>query len=431
MIAHNMMKTFRLSVVLLFVAALAGSFAACGGKQKGDDGMTRQERKEQKALEKEMSPEELEALRQQEIDDDIDAAIEEYLAADTTEDRDYKSIRKRLKSILKERPDDGDVMFNLGILSYEEGDIDDAIEWWEKATESDETYTRGLANLGMLRLVDGDVDGAREIFNTCVERSQTAPGCNINLALISRNENLQDGKLTRETAQEAIDHLRFALGEDSNATAYADLARIYHEMDQLELARQVCENAIKLGIDEAPLHNRLGLIALADDDVITAYGEFQRAVQLDPEFLDAWMNIGAMALNFRDYEAAHQAFEMVLKYKDRLSSDNLVDATLSFGVAKRGLDDLEGAEEQYQKVLELRENDYRALYNLGVLHQEARGDYDTAVKWFTDVVGAPGADKELVDDAAQRIETLNALMELLEEDDSFGEEPAEEPGDES
>lgn len=429
MITHTMMKTFRLSVVLLFVAALAGSFAACGGKQKGEDGMTRQERKEQKELEKEMTPEELEALRQQEIDDDVDAAIEEYLAADTSEKRDYKSIRKRLKSILKERPDDGDVMFNLGILAYEQDDIDEAIDWWEKATESSDTYTRGLANLGMLRLVDGDVDGAREIFNECIERSQTASGCNINLALISRNENLQDGKLTREGAQEAIDHIRFALGEDANATAYADLARIYHEMDQLELARQVCENAIKLGIDEAPIHNRLGLIALADDDVIVAYKEFQAAVRLDPEFLDAWMNIGAMALNFRDYDAAHQAFEMVLKYQDRLSSDDLVDATLSYGVAKRGLDDLEGAEAQYQKVLELRDHDYRALYNLGVLHQEARGDYDTAVRWFSEVVAAPGAEKELVEDAEQRIDTLNTLMELLQEDDSFGEEPAGDTDD--
>jgi len=415
---HKPMKTLRLPTLVLFAVATVLTFGACGGKQSTDDGLSRQERKEQKAAEAEMTPEQLEALRQEKLDKEVDAAIEEYLASNTSEDRDYKAIEKQLKAVLKERPDDGDVMFNLGLLAYEQGDVNTAIEWWEKATESSDTYTRGMANLGMLRLADGDVAGAREIFERCVERSQTAPGCNINLALISRNENLKNGKLTRATAQTAIDHLRFALGGDArNATAYADLARIYHEMGQLDLARQVCENAILFGIDEAPLHNRLGLISLADDDVITAYKEFQRAVQLDPEFLDAWMNIGAMALNFRDYQAAHHAFETVLKYRDRLSKDNLVDAVLSYGVAKRGLDDLDGAETQYKEVLKLRDHDVRALYNLGVLHQEARGNYDEAVKWFTEVVNTPGStDAKLLADAKQRIETLNTLMEFLRED---------------
>lgn len=420
--ADKNMKIYRLPAILFFALAAILAFGACGGKQSKGDGLSKQERKEQKAAEAEMTPEELEALRQEKLDEDVDAAIEEYLASNTSEGRDYKTIEKQLKSVLKERPDDGDVMFNLGVLAYEQGDVEGAVDWWNKATDSSDTYTRGMANLGMLKLADGDVDGAKAIFEECVERSQTAPGCNINLALISRNENLVDGRLTRQTAQAAIDHLRFALGGDArNATAYADLARIYHEMGQLELARQVCENAILLGIDEAPLHNRLGLVSLADDDVITAYKEFQRAVELDPEFLDAWMNIGAMALNFRDYDTAHYAFETVLKYRDRLSEDNLVDAILSYGVAKRGRDDLEGAEAQYKEVLKLRDHDVRALYNLGVLQQEARGDYDAAVKWFTEVVNTPGAtDEKLLADARQRIETLNTLMEFLREDEASG-----------
>lgn len=421
--ALHVMNTLRLSASVLFVASMALNFGACGGKQSTDSGMTRAERQEQKSIEAEMTPEEIEALREKErnerLDAEVEAAVDEYLESDTSEGRDYKSIERKLKSVLKERSEDADLMFNIGMLRYEQGDLEGAEEWWQKATDTDETYTAGMANIGMLRLQAGDSAAAREIFEACIERSQTAPGCNINLALMFREENIVDGKLTRAQAQKSIDHLRFALGGDSrNATAYADLARIYHEMGQLALARQVAENAILLGINEAPLHNRLGLVSLADDDVITAYREFERAVQLDPEHLDAWMNIGAMALSFRDYAAAHHAFEMVLKYRDRLEEDDLVDAILSFGVAKRGLDDLDGAETLYKEVLSLRDHDVRALYNLGVLHQEARGDYDTAVKWFTDVVNAPGAtDKKLLADVEHRIETLTILIELLEEDE--------------
>lgn len=421
--AFKVMNILRLSASVLFVGSVALSFGACGGKQSTDSTMTREERQEQKAIEAQMTPEELEELRQKQLNEKLDAeleaAVDEYLESDTSEGRNQKSIERKLLSVLKDREDDGDIMFNIGVLRYEQGDLEGAEEWWNKATESSESYTAGMANIAMLRLQEGDVPAAKEILAACIERSQTAPGCNINLALIYREENIVDGKLTRAQAQKSIDHLRFALGGDSrNATAYADLARIYHEMGQLALARQVAENAILLGINEAPLHNRLGLISLADDDVITAYREFERAVRLDPEHLDAWMNIGAMALSFRDYAAAHQAFEMVLKYRDRLEKEDLVDAILSFGVAKRGLEDLDGAEALYKEVLELRGNDVRALYNLGVLHQEARGDYNAAVKWFTDVVNAPGGtDKELLADVKHRIETLNILIELLEEDD--------------
>lgn len=414
------MKILRLPALLLLASSVALSSAACGGKQKGQSG---EERRAQAAAEAEMTPEEIEAsraaAREAAIDQTAEEAMQDYISAGSASQRDYRRIENRLKDVLKERPEDGDVMFNLGLVRYEQNDRKGAEEWWQKATDSSPTYARGLANLGMLQLVDGDVDAAEAIFRACVERSQTEPGCNINLALISRNRSLTNEKLTREEAQASIDHLRFALGgEARNATAYADLARIYHEMGQLPLARLVCENAILLGIDEAPLHNRLGLVALAEDDVIVAYQEFQKAAQLDPDYQDAWMNIGAMALSFRDYEMAHAAFGKVLENEDVLTEAVLVDAILSQGVANRGRDDLAAAEKEYKRVLELRPGDVRALYNLGVLYQEAHRDYKAAVRWFEEFDRATGKkDEKLVADVRQRITTLNTLIELLEEPD--------------
>lgn len=413
------MKIVRLPALLLLASSVALSSAACGGKQSKDG----TSRRAQAAAEAQMTPEEREAAREERVDQTAQEAIQDYITAGSASQRDYRRIENRLKDVLKERPEDGDIMFNLGLVRYEQNDRKGAEEWWQKATDSSPTYARGLANLGMLQLVDGNVEEAEAIFRQCVERSQTEPGCNINLALISRNRNLTDGSLTRAEAQASIDHLRFALGgEARNATAYADLARVYHEMGQLPLARLVCENAILLGIDEAPLHNRLGLVALAEDDVIVAYQEFQRAAALDPDYQDAWMNIGAMALSFRDYEMAHSAFGKVLENEESLTNAVLVDAILSQGVAHRGLDDLDAAEKKYKRVLELRPGDVRALYNLGVLYQEAHRDYKAAVRWFEEFDRAPGQKSaELVADVRQRITTLNTLIELLEEPDGSEE----------
>ena len=66
----------------------------------------------------------------------------------------------------------------------------------------------------------------------------------------------------RRLLQTSIDHLRFALGgEANNADAYANLARAYFDEGQLRSLRElVCEEAILQGMDDAVLHNRLGLI---------------------------------------------------------------------------------------------------------------------------------------------------------------------------
>lgn len=404
---------FRIPAMLLVTSALTLGVTACGGKQK-----TREA--EDPALVN-ATPEERAQIREQQreaaIDARSDAAIDDYLSSASTSDRNYRNIESALKDVLKERPNDGDTMFNIGLVRYEQGDRKGAEEWWKKATESSPTYARGLANLGMLQMVDGNLAEAEALFQECVGRSQTEPGCNINLALIARNRALGDGTLTRAEAQTPIDHLRFALGgEARNGTAYADLARVYHEMGQLSLARLVCENAILLGIDEAPLHNRLGLISLAEQNVIVAYREFQRAAELDPDYQDAWMNIGAMALNFRDYEMADVAFKKVLADEDDLTLSVKVDAVLSYGVARRGLDDLAGAEREYKRVLTLKPGDTRALFNLGVLYQEAHRDYASAVTWFEQFEQA-NTDKSspLAADVRQRVTTLKALIELLQD----------------
>lgn len=434
MIRLPAMTSFRLPLLFVSAAALSLALAACGGKQSG----TAAERRAQAAAERDMTPEEIEAARQAErdarIDQTAEEALESYVSAGSSSERDYRTIERRLEDVLKERPDDGDVMFNLGLIRYEQGDRDGAVEWWQKATDSSPTYSRGLANLGMLRLVDGDTDAAEAIFRECVERSQTDPGCNINLALIARNRALADGRMTRDEAQAAIDHLRFALGGDArSATAYADLARVYHELGQLQLARLVCENAILLGIREAPLHNRLGLVALAEGDVIVAYHEFRMAAEIDPDYHDAWMNIGAMALSFRDYEVAYGAFEHVLKSEELLSASNRVDAILSFGVARRGVDDLAGAESEYMRVLEIHPGDVRAIYNLGVLYQEGHRDYRTALQWFERFDASAGEKTAaLTEDVSGRITTLKALIELLEMDEADeAARQAAEPQEES
>ena len=200
---------------------------------------------------------------------------------------------------------------------------------------------------------------------SCVELRETEPGYNINLSLLYQMGVRSANVASDEVSAAAIERLRFALGGDArNASAYANMAQVYFEAGRLELARLVCENAILLGIDRAVLHSRLGIIALALDEVNVAYQEFQRAVQLDPSLVEAHMNIGAMALSFRDYEAALRAFQIVLANRPED-----IPVRLSYGVACV-MDDLEGASRVYGEVLDASPGHLGALYNSGVLNRK-------------------------------------------------------------
>jgi tetratricopeptide (TPR) repeat protein len=170
----------------------------------------------------------------------------------------------------------------------------------------------------------------------------------------------------------------------------------------------VCENAILLGIDEAVLHNRLGLIALREDNVIEAYSEFRRAVELEPGLTSAWVNIGAMALSFRDYDAALEAFELVLANRP----DDL-DTRLSYGAALRGVDQPEAAEAEYEAILAAAPTHPGALFNMALLHQEAYQDYPAACGYYFQFLSAAPPSHERFEDAGRRVDNLHELLGSL------------------
>lgn len=329
--------------------------------------------------------------------------------------RDYDRIDTLLNEALAVFPDMSDAWFNIGVLRDERGDRSGALEAWSRAGEVDVAYARGMANISYAMLMEGDVAGAITVLNECIARKETEPGCNVNLALLINEGRAPAPAGSTDSAAAAIERLRFALGgEARNAAAYANIARIYSEQGRLELARLVCENAILQGIDEPVLHNRLGLIALEQEDVLTAYQEFRRAVVLDPSNRDANLNVGAMALAFRDYDTSLAALEVVLAQEP-----GNTEVRLSYGAALRGLERYDEAETQYRQVLAESPSNSGAIYNLAVLAQEGRADYAEACTRYAEYLALPNArGAERFDDVTRRLTNLRELVTNLAD---FGE----------
>lgn len=91
------------------------------------------------------------------------------------------------------------------------------------------------------------------------------------------------------------------------------------------------------------------------------------AIGSEPRSFAAWMDVGEMALDVHEYEAARGAFAQAAW----LAPDAYV-AQLGLGAAARGVQDVEAADAAFRRALAIDPDGAEAYYDLGLLYQDHR-----------------------------------------------------------
>ena len=321
--------------------------------------------------------------------------------------------------------------YNAGVSYQNCNMMKDAEREYQAALKKNPNHGPSLSNLGSIYFVGGNRKVAKQYWDRAVQADTTlsVTGARANLAWLLI-EQIRAGGSKQLEGKAAGDLSRALAIEFENKEAYVMYALLYLEgaeknKSRLALADLLLDKAAE--IDEAypPLHNARGLYLLKQEDVAQALSSFRRAVQLNPKFKEALLNVGNIVLDFRKYAEAKQAFEAVLAL-DRKN----YDATIGLGIAQRGLKDYNGAEASYKKALKLDGKRPDAAFNLGVLYQDfranetedlkkAQGAYRTAVKYFQQAKGKPGASKSLKKDADDNIGTCQKNIKTIDETIKF------------
>ena len=339
--------------------------------------------------------------------------------------RVYRSEASVWRDVLAQYPDKARAHNNLGKALYNEGltmqGTDEArlarakegVPHYHRAIELDAHYADPHYNLGVLLGKMGRFNEAIEAYEKClaIRKDHVSALNNEGTCYAQLGRNDKALELYEKALEFSPDH----------AMALLNKAASLRDQKRLDEASQVQRRAIEvlgpqIEANPAPygmLHVNLGNLLAQAGKGEEALESYKKALELDPNLVDAHLNLGLLLQNVRPAEAAEHLAKYVQAKPDdvpvRLALANvqaqmgrLADAVancraaikaapdspeayLGLGVALAASDDISGANTALSKVLELRPDSARGHNEMGRLLQKA-GNLQAAKDYYSKAV---------------------------------------------
>ena len=346
--------------------------------------------------------------------------------------------REKYDKCLELNPNFSHAYYNIG-LSYEKEDLEKSKEYYKLASEKDPTYTLAYSRWGSLLLAEGKHEEAREKYEKCLAID---PSSTLTLYYLAESYEEED-------FEKAIDYLNQAITiQPEYINAYNKWGNILLDNGKNEEARKIYEKCLHLNKDFKWAYYNLGR-SYEGEDHIKAASFFEKAVEKDDTYTDAYNRWGNVLLNRDQLVQAREKYEKCLSidedYKwafynlgrsyeqeDPLKAiaffktatekdEEYLDAYFRWGNELFILDRFEEAREKYEKCLEL-DKDYKwAFLNMGITYQAE--DPLKAKGYYEEIIARDPMDHEgfngvyycitLLDDTEEHIAGLQAKAEEL------------------
>jgi tetratricopeptide (TPR) repeat protein len=189
---------------------------------------------------------------------------------------------------------------NLGIIHFENGNIERAIEYYRDAIRLEPEYTKAHNNLGNAYMAGGLADMAIKHYRVALSLSPDDAEVHFNLGIAYGAKGLID---------DAIVHYQNALRlSPDDAKAHYNLAVSYEAKGLIEKA--IGHYRVSVGLDPGFVgaYNNLGITCLKTGEYKRAVEYFDKAISLDVGYGNAYFNRGRAHELLGNYERALQDF---------------------------------------------------------------------------------------------------------------------------
>lgn len=254
--------------------------------------------------------------------------------------------------------------FTLAQALQDAGHPKEALEHYQAVLERNDTFPETYHNMGIIYRFEGETEEAKRLFRKAIEMRPDFSSAYVNLALMERDEG---------HSQDALALLNRAIEADpQNPEAYAQKAVTYRLDGFYDRALEFYDKALSLC--ETPLYwNGIGITYERLDRLDEAFQAYDRAIEADPSFADAYNNRANVYVKFGQHWKAEDDYKKAVKLDPKFAS-----AFNNLGALLYDHERYEEALECYRKAFIINPKQAETCSNLAMAVKEA-GDPAEAV----------------------------------------------------
>jgi tetratricopeptide (TPR) repeat protein len=219
--------------------------------------------------------------------------------------QDYQTEISLWQATAQSSPHKPSVHYELGQAYLAAGSTDQAEKELVTTLELNAKHIPALIKMGELQIQRKEYAKALESYQALIRQNIKPPVVNFNTGLAL----LEMGR-----AEDALPYLEEAVDRQPGvASWYLTLARAYHKSKQLHKALKSYRASIAINPDQPVAHNEMGMLFWDLKSFYFADAAFQKAYQLDNQYVGALNNLATSSMMFKQYDQAIGYFDRLLE----------------------------------------------------------------------------------------------------------------------
>lgn len=288
--------------------------------------------------------------------------------------------------------------YNAGVELWRSGQMEKAIEEYQKSLALDSTNVQTLYGLGLVY---------RQLDQTDQAIGYLAKAVGINPRYIDAYYELGLAYWKKKSYEEAINQFTTVtnFGPESGSKypkAYYSLGRIFLLQEQLDQSLEALQTAVAFDSKYVEAYFYLGEALREKKDLKAAIEAYRQAAALDSTDMQTWYRLGIVYKDDGQYEQAVGAYQRVMQSKSKFATDSRYRLAVVFNAMRRHQDAIDTIGEYLQRDPKAA----NALMVLGEAHENL-GQYAQAIEAYTKA----SADSRWKQFANYKIEELKKYVE--------------------